>query len=59
MVVRGAGRGTIRAGRRVPWDAEGEYAFHTEYDGIGKVSVTHVVASAYAALLKQPEATAA
>ena len=65
MVVHGArGRdgtargGAVRVGGRVPWGAEVEYAFRTGYDGAGKVSVDHVVAPSYAALLMQPEAGA-
>ncbi len=63
MVVHGArGRdgtargGAVRVGGRVPWGAEVEYAFRAGYDGRGKVSVDHVVAPGYSALLKQPEA---
>ena len=66
MVVHGArGRdgtargGAVRVGGRVPWGAEVEYAFRAGYDGTGKVSVDHVVAPAYSALLMQPEAGAA
>ena len=59
MVVRGAGRGTVRTGGHVPWGAEVEYAFRTGYDGRGKVSVEHVVAPGYSALLKQTGPTAA
>ncbi len=66
MVVHGArGRdgtargGAVRVGGRVPWGAEVEYAFRTGYDGRGKVSVDHVVAPRYSALLMQPEAGAA
>ena len=66
MVVHGArGRdgtprgGAVRVGGRVPWGAEVEYAFRTGYDGSGKVSVEHVVAPSYSALLMQPEAGAA
>ena len=66
MVVHGArGRdgtargGAVRVGGRVPWGAEVEYAFRTGYDGAGKVSVDHVVAPSYSALLMQPEAGAA
>ena len=54
MVVRGAGRGTIRTGGRVPWGAEVEYAFRTGYDGMGKVSVEHVVAPPISTMLAQP-----
>ncbi len=63
MVVHGArGRdgtargGAVRVGGRVPWGAQVEYAFRAGYDGSGKVSVDHVVAPGYSALLKQPEA---
>ncbi len=66
MVVHGArGRdgtargGAVRVGGRVPWGAEVEYAFRTGYDSTGKVSVDHVVAPGYSALLTQPEAGAA
>ena len=66
MVVHGArGRdgtargGAVRVGGRVPWGAEVEYAFRTGYDGSGKVSVDHVVAPGYSALLMRPEAGAA
>ena len=59
MVVRGAGRGTIRTGGRVPWGAEVEYAFHTGYDGRGKVLMDHVVAPPISAMLAEPgQATA-
>ncbi len=66
MVVHGArGRdgtargGAVRVGGRVPWGAEVEYAFRAGYDGAGKVSVDHVVAPGYSALLTQPQAGAA
>ena len=66
MVVHGArGRdgtargGAVRVGGRVPWGAEVEYAFRAGYDGTGKVSVDHVVAPGYSAMLKQPEAAVA
>ena len=66
MVVHGArGRdgtargGAVRIGGWVPWGAEVEYAFRAGYDGTGKVSVDHVVAPGYSALLMQPEAGAA
>ena len=61
MVVHGArGRdgtargGAVRVGGRVPWGAEVEYAFHAGYDGSGRVSVEHVVAPGYSALLSAP-----
>ena len=61
MVVHGArGRdgtargGAVRVGGRVPWGAKVEYAFSAGYDGTGKVSVEHVVAPSYSALLKRP-----
>ena len=61
MVVHGArgGDGTarggaVRVGGRVPWGAEVEYAFRAGYDGSGKMSVEHVVAPRYSALLAQP-----
>ena len=66
MVVHGArGRdgtargGAVRVGGRVPWGAEVEYAFHAGYDGTGRVSVDHVVAPAYSALLMQPKSATA
>ena len=66
MVVHGArGQdgtargGAMRVGGRVPWGAEVEYAFRAGYDGAGKVSVEHVVAPGYSALLMQPGAAAA
>ena len=66
MVVHGArGRdgtargGAVRVGGRVPWGAEVEYAFRAGYDGAGKVSVDHVVAPGYSALLTQPQTGAA
>ncbi len=50
MVVRGAGgpgnrerEDTVRTGGRVPEGAKVEYAFRTGYDGMGRVSVTHLV----------------
>ena len=68
MVVRGAGGpgrgaksggGSIRVGGRVPWGAKAEYAYRAGYDGMGRVSVTHVVERGYSAMLKQPELRAA
>ena len=66
MVVHGArGRdgtargGAVRVGGRVPWGAKAEYAYRAGYDGRGKVSVDHVVAPGYSALLSQPEAATA
>ena len=68
VVVRGAGGpgagskiggGTVRIGGRVPWGAEVEYAYRAGYDGMGRVSVTHVVERGYSAMLKQPEMPAA
>ena len=68
MVVRGAGGpgrgaksggGAIRVGGRVPWGAKAEYAYRAGYDGMGRVSVTHVVERGYSAMLKQPETVAA
>ena len=68
MVVRGAGGpgrgakaggGTVRVGGRVPWGAKAEYAYRAGYDGMGRVSVTHVVERGYSAMLKQPETAAA
>ena len=68
MVVRGAGGpgrgaksggGSIRVGGRVPWGAKAEYAYRAGYDGMGRLSVTHVVERGYTAMLKQPEMAAA
>ena len=68
MVVRGAGGpgrgaksggGTVRVGGRVPWGAKAEFAYRAGYDGMGRVSVTHVVERGYSAMLKQPEMAAA
>ncbi len=46
VVVRGAGGpggDSIRAGGRVPWGAEVEFAYTTGYDSHGRVSVNHIV----------------
>ena len=68
MVVHGAGgpgrRGrsggpAVRVGGHVPWGAKAEYAYRAGYDGMGRVSVTHVVERGYSAMLKQPEPIAA
>ena len=68
MVVRGAGGpgrgaksggGTVRVGGWVPWGAKPEFAYRAGYDGMGRVSVTHVVERGYSAMLKQPEMAAA
>ena len=68
MVVHGAGGpgrgaksggGAIRVGGRVPWGAKAEFAYRAGYDGMGRLSVTHVVERAYSAMLKQPEPVAA
>ena len=68
MVVHGAGgpgrRGkfggpAIRVGGHVPWGAKAEFAYRAGYDGMGRVSVTHVVERGYSAMLKQPEMAAA
>ena len=68
MVVHGAGGpgrgaksggGAIRVGGRVPWGAKAEFAYRAGYDGMGRVSVTHVVERGYSAMLKQPEPVAA
>jgi len=56
---RGEGGGVVRTGGRVPWGAEVEYAFRTGYDGLGRVSVDHVVERGYSAMLAKPEAAAA
>ena len=62
MVVRGAGgpgRGNgediVRTGGRVPWGARVEYAFRTGYDGMGRVSVTHLVQRGCSAMLTKQE----
>ena len=39
----------------MPWGAKAEYAYRAGYDGMGRVSVTHVVERGYSAMLKQPE----
>ena len=68
MVVRGAGGpgrgdkaggGTVRVGGHVPWGAKAEFAYRAGYDGMGRVSVTHVVERGYSAMLKQPVLAAA
>ena len=68
MVVRGAGGpgrggkdggGAVRVGGRVPWGAKAEYAYRAGYDGLGRLSVTHVVERGYSAILTQPERGAA
>ena len=62
MVVRGAGgpgRGAKAGGGHVPWGAKAEFAYRAGYDGMGRVSVTHVVERGYSAMLKQPELAAA
>ena len=58
MVVRGAGgpgnrngEDTVRTGGRVPEGAKVEYAFRTGYDGMGRVSVTHLVQRGCSAML--------
>ena len=65
IVVRGAGGpgrgaksggGTVRVGGRVPWGAKAEFAYRAGYDGMGRLSVTHVVERGYSAMLTQPEA---
>ena len=68
MVVHGAGgpgrRGkfggpAVRVGGHVPWGAKAEFAYRAGYDGMGRLSVTHVVERGYSAMLKQPELAAA
>ena len=66
MVLQGAGGpgrrdggGTVRTGGRVPWGAKAEYAFRTGYDGMGRVSVTHVVERGCYAMLTKAGAVAA
>ena len=48
-----SGSGSIRVGGRVPWGAKAEFAYRAGYDGMGRVSVTHVVERGYSAMLKQ------
>ena len=61
MVVRGAksGGGAVRVGGRVPWGAKAEFAYRAGYDGMGRVSMTHVVERGYSPMLKRPEPAAA
>ncbi len=59
MVVRGAGRGTVRSGGRAPWGAEVEYAYRAGYDARGRVSVTHVTTPGIAVMLTPSEPAAA
>ena len=66
MVVKGAGGpgrgdggGTIRTGGHVPWGAKAEYAFRAGYDGMGRVSVEHVVERGCSTMLTRAEAVAA
>ena len=56
---RGEGGGTVRTGGRVPWGAKAEYAFRAGYDGMGRLSVEHVVERGCSAMLTQPEQAAA
>ena len=56
---RGEGGGAVRTGGHVPWGAKVEYAFRAGYDGMGRVSVEHVVERGCSAMLTQPEAVAA
>ena len=60
LVVRGAGGGggkvgggAVRVGGRVPEGAVVEYAYRAEYDGRGRVSVTHVVEVGCSGMLTQ------
>ncbi len=62
MVVKGAGGpgrgdggGTIRTGGHVPWGAKAEYAFRAGYDGMGQLSVEHVIERGCSAILTQAE----
>ena len=43
----------------MPWGAKAEFAYRAGYDGMGRLSVTHVVERGYSAMLKQPEPVAA
>ncbi len=46
VVVQGAGgpgADTIRTGGRVPWGAEVEFAYTTDYDSRGRLSMNHIV----------------
>jgi len=43
----------LRTGGRVPEGAKVEYAYRTGYDGMGRVSVTHLVQRGCSAMLTQ------
>ena len=60
MVVKGAGSpgseaggGALRTGGREPWGAKVDFAFRAGYDGMGRVSVEHVVERGCSAMLKR------
>ena len=59
VVVKGAGGpggSTIRAGGRVPWGAEVEFAYTSGYDSRGRLSVNHLVDErGYGVMLKRQE----
>ena len=62
VVVRGAGGPggeSIRAGGRVPWGAEAEYAYRAGYDGRGEMSFESVDVPGCSAMLVRPETAAA
>ena len=62
VVVRGAGGPggeSIRAGGRVPWGAQAEYAYRASYDGRGELSFDTVAVSSCSAMLLRPETLAA
>ena len=49
----------VRTGGHVLWGAKAEYAFRAGYDGMGRVSVEHVVERGCSAMLTRAEAVAA
>ena len=58
IVVRGAGGpggASIRAGGRVPWGAQAEYAYRAGYDGRGELSFESVATPGCSAMLVRPE----
>ncbi len=62
VVVRGAGGPggeSIRAGGRVPWGAQAEYAYRAGYDGLGELSFESVVVPGCSAMLVRPKVLAA
>lgn len=62
VVVRGAGdpgSESIRAGGRVPWGAQAEYAYRAGYDGRGELTYKSVDVPGCSAMLVRPERLAA